>query len=137
MDSLDIADFLDGQQTGVLALGKDDDGYGVPLSYAFDETDSTFYFRLGFGPDSRKRAYVESADRVTFVVHADTGAGWHSVVAEGHLDQLAGDSLSSNIEEAVRDLDIPYFEVHDRPASEMELTVYRLDVERLTGLVEG
>ena len=137
MDAIQIDEFLDSQRTGVLSLGRENDGYGVPLSFWFDEDDSSFYFRMGYAPGSQKRKFVEASEYVTFVVYADTDEGWKSVVAEGELELLSEANLDSTIEETIRHLDIPYFEVHERPISELEFDIVRMRVTKLNGIREG
>jgi hypothetical protein len=137
MDAIEIDDFLGSQQTGVLSMGRENDGYGVPLSFWFDENDSSIYFRLGYAPGSQKQEFVESSRYVTFVVYADTDDGWKSVVAEGELERLSEETLDSAIEETTRHLDIPYYEVHERPVSELEFEIVRMRVTKLSGIAEG
>lgn len=136
LDALDIADFLSAHHVGVLALAKDGDAYAVPVSYAFDDDGPALYFRLGYTADSQKRAYLEATDHVSFVVYGETDAGWTSVVAMGPVEEAAGSSTDSTVAEAVHDLDIPYFTVHG-DAADFEFHLVRLDVETLSGIVEG
>jgi len=137
MDAIEIADFLATQHTGVLSLASDDDAYAVPVSFAYDDADSALYLRLGYAPGSQKRTFVDAVDRASFVVYDDTPDGWRSVVARGRLEELSESSLDSSIVESVRGLDIPYFQVHDRPATDLEFHVVRLDVTELTGVAEA
>lgn len=137
MDALDIAAFLSTQGTGVLSMADDGDSYAVPLSFAFDDEHHDLYFRMGYGPESRKRGFVESGGIVSFVVAADTDEGWKSVVARGRLEVLSESTLDSAIVESVRKLDIPYFRVHDRPARNTTFNIVRLDVTELSGIVEA
>ena len=137
MDAIQIAEFLDSQRTGVLSMGRENDGYGVPLAYWFDDDDTSFYFRLGYGPGSQKRKFIEAAEYVTFVVYADTDEGWKSVLAEGELEVIAEENVDTSIEEVTRRLDIPYFEVHERPVSELEFDILQMRVTKLNGIVEG
>lgn len=137
MDALAIAEFLESQRTGVLSLAMGNDGYAVPVSFAYDDAGPFVYFRLGYAPESRKRAFVEAADRVSFVVYDDTDVGWKSVVAEGRLETLSENSLGSSIVEAVNVLDIPYFSVHRRDPSDLEFSIVRLHVDSLSGIVEA
>lgn len=137
MDALEIAAFLETQGTGVLAMADGGDGYAVPVSFAYDDADSSVYFRLGYAPGSEKRAYVEAVESASFVVYDDTEEGWKSVVVRGPIELLSETSLDSAVVQSVRELDIPYFHVHDRPADEMEFNVVRLEATELTGVVEA
>lgn len=137
MDAIQIDEFLASQQTGVLSLAHGDDAYGIPLSFWFDDSDSSIYFRMGYAPGSQKRKFVESSQYVTFVVYDHNDDGWKSVVAEGELEVLSEDTLDSAVEEATRHLDIPYYEVHERPVDELEFDIIRMRVTKLNGIAEG
>lgn len=136
MDALDIAAFLASREAGVLAMTRDGRVYAVPVSFTYDEQRSFLYFRLGFGPDSQKRSYVESVDAASFVVYDRTDEGWKSVVAEGHLEALSASTLDSTVVEAVERLSIPQPGLHRRADDELEHAIVRLDVEKLSGVVE-
>lgn len=140
LDAIEIGDFLDSQHTGVLALARDDDSYAIPVSFAYDDGGDDapgIYFRLGYAPASQKQDYIESTDYATFVVYDHTDDGWHSVVAQGHLEQLSETELDATIREAVDHLDIPFFEVHERPADEIEFTTVRLQIATMHGIREA
>ncbi|WP_227131116.1 pyridoxamine 5'-phosphate oxidase family protein [Halorubellus salinus] len=137
MDALDIASFLDDHGTGVLALAKDSDAYAIPVSYTFDEDDEAIYFRMGFAPGSQKRKYLDDTDHLSFVVYADTDDGWKSVVVEGTAETLGTDSLDAAIVEAMQGLDIPYYQVHERPATDVQFRIVRVQPTRMSGIVEG
>jgi hypothetical protein len=137
MDALDVASFLESQQTGVLSLAKDDDAYAIPVSYTFVEDEEAIYFRLGFAPGSQKERYLDATDHVTFVVYADTDEGWKSVLVEGRATKLSHDSLDSAIVEVAEGLDIPYYQVHERPATDTTFNIVRIDPTRMSGIVEG
>lgn len=145
MDDEAIRTFLDGQRTGVLSLAEGSDAYAVPVSFTFDEASEAFYFRLGYGPDSLKREYVDATDRTTFVVHGETDAGWRSVLARGPLEELDTSAERHaryprgtdrpEVQRAVRDLEIPFYQVFEDP-DDVEFTLVRLAADEITGVVE-
>jgi nitroimidazol reductase NimA-like FMN-containing flavoprotein (pyridoxamine 5'-phosphate oxidase superfamily) len=137
MDALEIASFLEDYGTGVLALASEDDAYAIPVSYAFDADEEAIYFRMGFAPGSQKRKYLEDTEHLSFVVYADTGGGWKSVVVEGVAEQLGRSSLDAAMVEAMEGLDIPYYQVHERPATDVQFVIVRVDPTRMSGIVEG
>ena len=137
MDALEIGEFLAGQGTGVLALTRSGSVYAFPVSFAYHEDGQALYFRLGYGPDSQKRAYVEDADEASFVVYDRTDQGWKSVLAEGQLEPVSDSRLDTSVEEAVYGLHIPYFQIHREPTAELEFSVVRLDADKLSGIVEA
>lgn len=136
MDAIDIGEFLQSQATGVLSMARADRVYAVPVSFAYVEADSALYFRLGYGPDSQKRPFVEAGVDASFVVHDRTAEGWKSVVAEGQLEPLSETTLDTSVVQAMRALDIPVFGTHRRPPGELEFAIVRLDVSKLTGITE-
>jgi hypothetical protein len=140
MDAAEIDRFLETQETGVLSMADDDDGYGIPVSFAYEpESDGgpNLYFRLGYAPGSRKLQYVEASDFVSFVVYDETDEGWKSVVARGRIEEITARSLDAIVAETVHGLDIPYFYVHERPVDDLHFTLTRLGIVDLTGIVEG
>lgn len=143
LDGAAIEAFLENQSTGVLSLAKDGESYAVPVAFTFDPDGRDIYFRLGYAPGSRKREYIDATERATFVVAADTEAGWKSVLAHGELEhrstvenldthQPGDDSVS----QAERELEIPFYNVFDAPA-EMTFTLVRLRTDELSGVVEA
>lgn len=138
----EIEAFLEDQSMGTLSLAKDGDSYAIPVAFSYDPDSRDIYFRLGYGPGSRKREYVDTTETATFVVAADTEAGWKSVLASGELehrstvDNLDAHSSDGALSESERELEIPFYHVFDAPA-DMTFTLVRLGVDELTGVVEA
>lgn len=137
MDGVDIVDFLESNEAGVLGLAKDDTGYAIPLSYTYDDRGPSIYFRLGYAPDSRKRDFIDASGLVTFVVFGQDSGAWKSVMAQGTLAELSQSNLDSSIVEAVRTLDIPFHQVYDRPAGDLEFGIVELEISSLDGFISG
>ena len=137
MDAVEIEAFLGEREAGVLALADGDHGYGIPVSFAYDGDRAAFHFRFGYAADSQKRRFVDATTTATFVVYDRTDGDWASVVAEGTLTALSSGAVDSAVEEAVRNLEIPFFEVHAGEASDLEFDVVRLEASKLTGIREG
>jgi nitroimidazol reductase NimA-like FMN-containing flavoprotein (pyridoxamine 5'-phosphate oxidase superfamily) len=137
MDSLEITDFLDTQQTGVLSLARENDGYAIPLSFAYEENEQNFYLRLGYGSRSTKREFVDAVDRASFLVYDHTDDGWKSVLARGYLDELSETTAESAGIQAAQNMKIPYFQVHGEDSGNLEFTIVRMDVTELTGIISG
>jgi len=136
MDAVAINDFLESQHTGVLSMADGDDAYGIPVSFDYDPDERAMYFRFGFGVQSEKRRFLEASDTASFTVYDRGAGGYQSVVAEGHLEQVTESNLGSSVLEALDDLDIPYFQVHRRPAGDMDFAIVRLNVTSLSGIAE-
>jgi len=141
----EIDSFLHQQPAGTLSLAKDGDTYAVPVAFTVVDGSRDIYFRLGYGPGSRKREYVDATDRATFVVAARTDSGWKSVVARGPLEHLSSaDNVDSTqpsgpesppVSHADIERQIPFYSVFDSP-SEMTFALVRLRTDELTGVVE-
>lgn len=137
MDAVEIADFLDSRSTGTLSLANESDAYAIPVSFDYDVDTRSVYLRLGFGPNSQKRRFLDGTDHVSFVVYDRTDEGWKSVVVEGTTEELSGTALGSAIAESLEDLDIPYVRAHDRSGEQLEFSIVRIDPTSLTGIVAG
>lgn len=137
MDATEIGEFLSDQDTGVLSLAAENDSYAVPVSFMYNMDEQAVYFRLGFAPGSQKQRFVDTTEHASFVVYGKVDEGWKSVVASGRLERLAENNIESSVVEAVKQLDIPYFKVFDRPAEDIDFTIVRLDIDSLSGINEG
>lgn len=137
MEAVEIVDFLETQQTGVLSMAKESDGYAVPVSFVYDDAGPHVYLRLGYAAGSQKRKYLDATEHVSFVVYADTDEGWKSVVIQGRAEALSTSTLDSSVTEAVHDLDIPFMQVHKRPTQEMEFSIVRIVITNMSGIVEA
>ena len=133
MDAREVNTFLGDEGTGVLALAKDDESYAIPVSYGYDREDGTFYLRLAFHDESRKREYIGPSRTVSLVVSEETDEGWRSVIARGRIRETGEAAIDSNIVKAIRRINIPFFTVFDRPARELDFELFRLAPEDLTG----
>lgn len=141
----DIESFLRQQTAGTLTLAKGDDAYAIPVAFTTVDDSNDIYFRLGYGPGSRKREYIDATDRATFVVSAETDAGWRSVIARGPIEHLSSvDGIDSTprpgpespqVSYADIELEIPFYSVFESP-SEMTFALVRLRTSELTGVAE-
>ena len=143
LDREAIKAFLKKQSTGTLALAAENDSYAIPVAFTFDRETRDFYFRLGYGVESRKWKYIETTDRATFVVAAETESGWKSVVAAGELEHR---NTTENLDrvtptdaehsDAEHERNIPFYHVFEAP-SELLFTLARLRTDELTGVAES
>jgi nitroimidazol reductase NimA-like FMN-containing flavoprotein (pyridoxamine 5'-phosphate oxidase superfamily) len=143
LDDAAIESFLETQSVGTLSLARGDESYAVPVAFAFDPEDRDFYFRLGYAPGSQKREYIDATERATFVVAAETEAGWRSVLARGEPEHRSTvEELDTHrpgdgsVSQAERELEIPFYYVFDAP-DDAVMTLVRLRVDELTGVAEA
>ncbi|WP_254273006.1 pyridoxamine 5'-phosphate oxidase family protein [Haloarcula marina] len=135
MTEADVESRLRETVHGVLALADDGESYAIPVFHHYE--DGSLYFRLGETPDSEKAAYIETTATATYVVYdadptggPDEQRGW-SVLARGPVravpeDDPAYDAVTINERFAP-------IRVFDEAIDEMELTLYELRIEELSG----
>lgn len=84
LDAAEIAEFLRNGFWGVLATSVNDEPYGVPIIYAYDE-DGTIYIANGPG---KKIGNLEANPNVTLTVVEleDYGRRWKSVIVYGRVE---------------------------------------------------
>jgi len=126
--------FFASQGHGVLSLAKDNDGYGIPVSYGYDLESERCILQFVTEPESQKQQFLETSETVTLTAYEyDSDGTWQSVVATGSLQSLSNDAVAnwaaaifftqaSNIETASR-----------REDSDSEVEWYEYDIETLTG----
>ncbi|OYR38267.1 hypothetical protein DJ82_05795 [Halorubrum sp. Ib24] len=143
LDDAAIESFLETQSVGTLSLAKGNESYAIPVSFTFDPDDRDVYFRLGYAPGSRKREFIDATERATFVVAAETEAGWKSVLARGEPEHRSTvDDLDTHrpsdrsVSQAEREMEIPFYHVFDAPADAV-FALVRLQADELTGVVEA
>jgi len=129
-------EFLGRGGTGVLSLSTDDGApHAVPVSYGYDAAEATFYFRLAVGADGSKG---ELSDRpVTFVYYAQEDGDWHSVVAEGHLEDVEREGIETETLEGLHRVDIPLIGIFDHPTREVDFDFCRLVPDALNARVQS
>lgn len=89
MTPAEVESLLNSQGHGVLCLGADDRGYGVPVSYAFDAEETRILMEFVNIGDSKKAAFLEQTTEATLTVHNyDDAEAWESVIVTGSLHEL-------------------------------------------------
>ncbi|WP_254863724.1 pyridoxamine 5'-phosphate oxidase family protein [Halovivax gelatinilyticus] len=107
-----IESFLHERGTGVLSLTRDGMAYAIPISFAYDDAYHRCLFDLGFVPESRKHAFIESTELACFTTYEwDSPSAWKSVVLTGVLRRL-------------EDIDLTNERSFYAEATEIEITVF-------------
>ncbi len=135
MVAAEIDEFLSGTETGVLALADDNDPYSIPISYGYDADSGAFYMRLVSTPDSDKRGFLSSKPRAKLVIYDenDTQTRYRSVVATGTLEQIDPNEMSVEEIEQYGEARRPLFEIWGQGKAELDIKLYRLKPDELTG----
>lgn len=137
MDPDDRDAFLGTGGTGVISFGRpgDDPPHALPVSYGYDRSETTFYFRLAVEPESDKG---DAAGRqVTFVVYGQEDAQWRSVIAKGTLEPTTDAAVATESLEGLQQVHIPLVDIFGRPAKDVPFEFYRLDPAELTARSEA
>jgi hypothetical protein len=137
MDETERDEFLGDGGTGVISFttAADEPPHSVPVSYGYDATAGTFYFRLSVDADSEKG---DLAGRpVSFVTHRRTDDRWHSVVASGQLEATTDKPIATETLQGLEQTHIPLFDIFGRPTREITFEFYRLVPDEFTGRKEA
>ncbi|WP_323192557.1 pyridoxamine 5'-phosphate oxidase family protein [Halostella sp. PRR32] len=137
MDAEERNAFLGTGGTGVISFPSSDDESprSVPVSYGYDKSDTTFYFRLAVGPDSDKGDVAGS--HVTFVVYGQQDENWQSVIAKGQLKETTEASVATDSLEGLRRVHIPLVDIFGRPVKDVPFEFYRLVPDEMTSRKES
>ncbi|MFW6003452.1 MAG: pyridoxamine 5'-phosphate oxidase family protein [Halanaeroarchaeum sp.] len=85
-----IRDLLERRGHGVLSMGTENRGYGVPISYHYDADLNRIVVGMVALPGSKRSTFASTTDEATMTVYeyhdVDT---WESVIATGRLQQVS------------------------------------------------
>ena len=81
----EVRSFIKQGYWAVLALSVDDEPYGVPIIYGYDDKDSVFYIANGPG-QKIEMALANPRCTLTIVEVEEFGKRWRSVVARGRIE---------------------------------------------------
>ena len=85
LDDAEVKQFIKNGYWAVLALAVDDEPYGVPIIYGYDETDNNFYIANGPGKKI-EMALTNPRCTLTIVEVEDYGKRWRSVIVKGTIE---------------------------------------------------
>jgi hypothetical protein len=133
MSAEETATFLGRQETGVLALAREDAPYAIPISYGFDADAREFYMRLVSTPDSEKRRFLASEPKARLVVYDEDDDVYRSVIAIGALERIDPSELSVEEIQQYGEAKRPLFEIWPQQKGTLDIELYRLEPESLSG----
>lgn len=134
MDDDEIEALLYDHGTGVLSLSRERRAYGIPVSYGYDGENARCILDLGFGPESKKAAFIETTERSCLTVYEwHSSTDWQSALVTGELSEI-GEELTHDVEqlyyEYADDIELSVFDSHPE---EVDLQWYELEIEELSG----
>lgn len=133
MSDEETTTFLGRQETGVLALAREDVPYAIPISYGFDADAREFYMRLVSTPESEKRKFLASEPQARLVVYDEVDDVYRSVIAIGPLERIDPSELSVDEIQQYGEAKRPLFEIWPQQKGELDIELYRLQPESLSG----
>jgi nitroimidazol reductase NimA-like FMN-containing flavoprotein (pyridoxamine 5'-phosphate oxidase superfamily) len=125
--------FLGAHETGVLSLARGDEPYAVPISYGYDASTRQFYLRLVSTPESEKRQFLTSDPDARLVVYDDADDTYRSVIAIGTLARIEPEELAVEDIQQYGEARRPLFEIWPEGKEDLDIDLYRLDPESVTG----
>jgi nitroimidazol reductase NimA-like FMN-containing flavoprotein (pyridoxamine 5'-phosphate oxidase superfamily) len=129
----EVDTFLARHETGVLALARADDPYAIPISYGYDASERQFYLRLVSERDSEKRQFLTGDAAARLVVYEEGDTTYRSAIAVGTLRSVPTDELDVSQIEQFGDTQRPLFEVWGTAKADLDIDLYELDPDELTG----
>ena len=135
MEAHERDEFLGPGGIAVLALAAGPEPpHAIPVSYGYDVTTATFYFRLASGASSEKGELDGRA--ATVVVSDSKEDGWRSVVARGKLEDVEREGIETETLAGLDRVDIPLVDIFNDPIRDVQFEFLRLVPEKVTGRVE-
>ncbi|WP_276274706.1 pyridoxamine 5'-phosphate oxidase family protein [Haladaptatus sp. QDMS2] len=130
-------EFLGTGGTGVMSFSTpaNEAPHSIPVSYGYDASEETFYFRLAVSPESRKQRIVNSV--ISFVIYGMDGDGWKSVIASGKLEETNDEAIATETLQGLQRVTIPLVDFFGKPPGEIHFEFYRLVPDELTGRKES
>lgn len=120
-------------ETGVLSLARDGEPYSIPVSYGYDTENRQFFFRLVSEPESEKRRFLGSTPQARLVIYEEDDPIYRSIVAAGTLEEVSRDELTVEHIEQYGATKRPLFEIWGRPRREMDVNLYQLAPNDISG----
>jgi nitroimidazol reductase NimA-like FMN-containing flavoprotein (pyridoxamine 5'-phosphate oxidase superfamily) len=133
MTDAEIDAVLERHETGVLSLARGDEPYAVPISYGYDDDSRRFCMRLVATPGSDRREFLSGSPRSRFVVYEEGETTYRSVIATGRLEAIPRADLTPEHVERYGTAKRPLFEIWDAPKADLDIDLYELAPEELTG----
>jgi molybdopterin-guanine dinucleotide biosynthesis protein MobB len=80
---------------GVLSMGNNDRGYGIPVSFGYDEANERFLFEFLNIGDTKKEQFVTATEEVTLTVYNfEDPETWESAIVTGTIHAIDAADLS-------------------------------------------
>lgn len=95
MERKECDSFLNSKGHGVLSMGVENEGYGVPVSFGYDEQGDRIVLEFVNTPGSKKKEFADRSDQVTLTVYSyEDLDSWESVIVTGTIQHLDHSEVS-------------------------------------------
>lgn len=137
LDEKEIAETLTTVGIGVLSMSNEEEPYGIPVSFGYDNGDVSFILQADRAAESRKLATLSVNPRVCLTVvqqDQEPTEVWRSVVLTGELIQPPLDNEKAAVN-ALTDNGtfVSGFNVFDAPDTGIDIDIFQLDVTEVSG----
>jgi hypothetical protein len=132
MDDAEVERRLRETEAGVLALADDGVAYAVPISHVYE--DGVVYLRMSDDDaEPRKLEFADTTVEASFLVYGIEAPGdsW-SVLCAGPLRPVP-DPAAVGFDAATMNERFGALRIFDEALEDVEIRLYALDVERITG----
>ncbi|MFA9517204.1 pyridoxamine 5'-phosphate oxidase family protein [Halopenitus sp. H-Gu1] len=98
MNKKECESFLTSRGHGVLSMGVENRGYGIPISYGYDEENGRIILEFVNAPDSKKKKFADTSEEVTVTVYEyESLDSWESVIVTGTIHSLEDATVSERL----------------------------------------
>lgn len=133
MSEAEIHTFLADHQTAVLSVNGEEGPYAIPVTYRFDPDAGTFYFRLVYPRGSEKREFLPELPECRLVSYLEDDPLYQSVMAKGQPKEIREEDITPEHVAQLGQTSRPLFEMWSAPRSSLDIRLYELTPEELTG----
>lgn len=139
MSEAETRSLLESKAHGVLSMGAGDRGYGLPMSFGYDEENGRLVLGFANTSDSKKRRFATKTEEATLNVYEyEDVDSWASVLVTGSLHRIDGADVSEPIRPLFfrRETDTPD-EGRLVDFDEYERVWYELRIDEISGRHSG
>lgn len=130
MTEADIEQRLSEAVNASLGLADGGDAYAIPISIDYDD-EGNLWVRLAAHEGSDKMAYLRTTETASILLFDDpTPTSSWSILVRGTLRPLSEDD---QFDEAEINERFPPLRLYDEDIEDMTPTIYRLDIQEITG----
>ncbi|MGM0397578.1 MAG: pyridoxamine 5'-phosphate oxidase family protein [Halobacteriota archaeon] len=133
-----IKSLLERKGHGVLSMGTENRGYGVPISYHYDADHHRIVVGMVKLPGSKRSTFASKTDEATMTVYeyhdVDT---WESVIATGTLHQVRDADVPEDLAALFFYPEGPETDGQMVELDQFERAWYELRIEEISGRYDG